>query len=97
MVRDGSKTKPKWDSRYYQLSCKNNTPDADASVDQYSIAMVMLQVLLGRGHPLFKYAVQHKKVRIIHLLAYCLLSLRLNSPPFQGRSRSALESIFHVP
>ena len=65
MVRDGSKTKPKWDSRYYQLSCKNNTPDADASVDQYSIAMVMVQVLLGRGHPLFKYAVQHKKVRIL--------------------------------
>ena len=77
MVRDGSNTKPKWDSRYYQVSCKNNTPDADASVDQYSIAMVMVQVLLGRGHPLFKYAAQHKKVRIITLLLLPLVSPRL--------------------
>jgi hypothetical protein len=37
VVRDGSKSKPQWDARYHQLSCKNNTPDADASVDQYAV------------------------------------------------------------
>ena len=76
MVRDGSKSKPQWDARYHQLSCKNNTPDADASVDQYSIAIVMVQVMLGRAHPLYKHAVTHKKVRMIAFFNYyCLPSL----------------------
>jgi hypothetical protein len=74
VVRDGSKSKPQWDPRYHQLSCKNNTPDADASVDQYSIAIVMVQVMLGRAHPLYKHAVAHKKVRKIALWAYSFLS-----------------------
>ena len=68
MVRDGSKSKPQWDTRYHQLSCKNNTPDADASVDQYSIAIVMVQVMLGRAHPLYKHAVTLKKVRMMRSL-----------------------------
>ena len=70
VVRDGSKSKPQWDARYHQVSCKNNTPDADASVDQYSIAIVMVQVLLGRAHPLYKHAVTQRKVRMIAVLAY---------------------------
>jgi hypothetical protein len=74
VVRDGSKLKPQWDPRYHQLSCKNNTPDADASVDQYSIAIIMVQVMLGRAHPLYKHAVTQKKVRMIALLAYSCLS-----------------------
>ena len=67
VVRDGSKSEPQWNPRYHQLSCKNNTPDADASVDQYSLAIVMIQVMLGRAHPLYKHAVTQKKVRMIAL------------------------------
>ena len=95
VVRNGSKFKPQWDARYHQLSCKNNTPDADASVDQYSIAIVMVQVMLGRAHPLYKHAVTHKKVRKIALWAYSglLSSHRLHvaaPPPFnQGSSGQA--------
>ncbi len=48
---------------------KNNTPDADASVDQYSIAIVMIQVMLGRAHLLYKHAVTQKKVWMIALWA----------------------------
>ena len=96
MVRDGSKSKPQWDPRYHQLSCKNNTPDADASVDQYSIAIVMLQVMLGRAHPLYKHAVTQKKVRMIAVLAYSLLPLHFTSFTFrrplnQGGSGPARE------
>ena len=96
VVRDGSKIKPKWDPRYYQLSCKNNTPEADASVDQYSIAMVMLQVLLGRRHPLFKYAVQHKKVIIVTLLTPSPLLMVYISALFQGGPGAAPESVVFV-
>ena len=87
VVRDGSKTKPQWNPRYHQLSCKNNTPDADASVDQYSISIVMVQVMLGGAHPLYKHAVTQKKVRMIAILAYSCLSLNIVyiSPPFQSR------------
>ncbi len=51
-----------WRARYHQCSTKNNTLAADETVDQFSIALLILQITLGRTHPMVQSAVNTKKV-----------------------------------
>ena len=62
VVQDGYKKRVQFNRAYFHCSAKNNTDQADASVDQYSLALVMMQVLLGSQHKLYVYATRSKKV-----------------------------------
>lgn len=52
-----------WRARYHQCSTKNNTARADETVDQFSVALLILQITLGRTHPIAQAAITTKKVR----------------------------------
>ena len=62
VVQDGYKKRVQFNRTHFHCSAKNNTDQADASVDQYSLALVMIQVLLGSQHKLYVYATRSKKV-----------------------------------
>ena len=51
-----------WRARYHQCSTKNNTREADETVDQFSVALLILQITLGRTHPIAQTAVITKTV-----------------------------------
>jgi hypothetical protein len=62
VVQDGYHKRAQFNRTYFHCSTKNNTDQADASVDQYSLALVMIQVLLGSNHKLYVHATRSKKV-----------------------------------
>jgi hypothetical protein len=62
VVSDGYKTRIEWSSKSYHCSSKNNTVYADASVDQFSLAFVIIEVLLGRNHIICLNMRRRKKV-----------------------------------
>ena len=62
VVQDGYHKRAQFNKTYFHCSAKNNTDQADASVDQYSLALVMIQVLLGSQHKIYLYAIRSKKV-----------------------------------
>jgi serine/threonine protein kinase len=51
-----------WRARYPHCSTKNNTCMADETVDQFSVALLILQLTLGKTHPIAQVAVSTKKV-----------------------------------
>ena len=57
----GARTVP-WRARYPHCSTKNNTCMADETVDQFSVALLILQITLGKTHPIAEVAVSSKKV-----------------------------------
>jgi hypothetical protein len=62
VVRDGQKKPGPWSASYYHLSETNNTALADCSVDQFSMAMLIILVLMGRAHTVFYYASKYRQV-----------------------------------
>jgi hypothetical protein len=62
VVPDGHKTRLEWNSKSYHCSSKNSTVYADASVDQFSLAFVIIEVLLGRDHIICLNMRRRKKV-----------------------------------
>ena len=62
VVRDGQKKPAPWSASYYHLSENNNTALADCSVDQFSMAMLIILVLMGRSHTVFYYASKYRQV-----------------------------------
>ena len=62
VVPDGHKKRLEWTSKSYHCSSKSCTVFADASVDQFSLAFVMIEVLLGRNHIICQNMRRRKKV-----------------------------------
>ena len=49
-------------SSKYHISAKNGSPQSDASVDQFSMSMLIIYVLMGRPHTVFRIASSYKRV-----------------------------------
>ena len=64
VVPDGHKTRLEWTSKSYHCSSKSCTVFADASVDQFSLAFVMIEVMLGRNHIICQNMRRRKKVNL---------------------------------
>ena len=64
-VRDGSNLKlVPWSSSRYHISSRNGTAKSDASVDQFSVTMLIIQVLMGRSHAVFQTAAKFKRLSL---------------------------------
>ena len=64
-VRDGSNLKlVPWSSSRYYVSSRNGTAKSNASVDQFSMTMLIIQVLLGRSHAVFHVATKFKRLAL---------------------------------
>ena len=62
VIPDGHKKRLEWTNKSYHCSSKSSTVFADASVDQYSLAFVIIEVLLGRNHVICQIMRLRKKV-----------------------------------
>jgi serine/threonine protein kinase len=64
-VRDGSNQKlAPWSSSRYHISSRNGTTKSNASVDQFSVTMLIIQVLMGRSHAVFQTAAKFKRLSL---------------------------------